>query len=216
MKRIHIFCILFFLIYSIKYSEAHVTLEFPIGGEYFFTNDILTIKWRLDVEHNQENWDLYYSKDNGTSWNVITLDLPTEITEYNWVIPDDTTSQALIKVIQDNEGQDYNSVSENFSINEKILTSLEIQSSGNKSFGSITVFPIPSNGEVYFSFELLKSQNIRIEVFDVSGRLVSLVRDDFLSEGRHTISFNTSYMLPGTYLYRLIGEKDFIAGKLIR
>jgi len=216
MKRLRIFFILVLVIYSINYSKAHVTLEYPVGGEYFYTNNTVTIKWRLEIEHAQENWDLYYSKDNGTSWSVIKLDIPTEITEFNWIVPDDTTSQALIMVIQDNDGQDYNSVSNNFSINEEILTSLEIHSSEKKSLASISVFPVPSDGEVHFSFELSKSQNIRIELFDLSGKLISLVRDDFFSQGRHSVLFNTSFLLPGTYLYRLVGAEDIITGKLIR
>lgn len=215
MKRIRNICILACVFFIPKYSGAHVTLEYPVGGEYFYTNEVITIKWRLAIEHIQKNWDLFYSKDNGTSWDTIALDIANEITEYSWIIPDDTTSKALIMITQDNDGPDYSSVSRKFSINIEPPTSRETLLFEKKNLASLSVYPIPSFGEVFFSFELLNSQHIKIEVFNLSGKLNTLVVDQFLNRGSHTICWNTSILMPGIYLFRITGAKDIITGRLI-
>jgi len=51
-------------------TDAHVRILYPMGGEAFFRNDVFTIEWVRDQEHNQMNWDLYLSTDGGATWDI--------------------------------------------------------------------------------------------------------------------------------------------------
>ena len=98
------------------FVNAHVALDYPTGGETFIVNEPLTIQWHVVVPHNTLNWDLFYSPDGGVTWDTIQLDIPTSQLSYNWVVPDQTTSQGRVRVIQDNADQNYLDISMDFTI----------------------------------------------------------------------------------------------------
>ena len=105
------------LFISYSYSAtAHVALDYPQGGETFIIGESITIQWHVVVPHNTLNWDLYYSPDGGVTWDTIQLDIPTSQLSYVWDIPNEETSLGRIRVIQDNEDQNYLDISMDFSI----------------------------------------------------------------------------------------------------
>ncbi len=95
---------------------AHVELDNPLGGETFIVGQTVTIQWHIAIPHNTLNWDVLFSSDGGATWAFIQMDLPVGSLSYSWVVPDIITSQARVSVIQDNEGQDYQDESMNFTI----------------------------------------------------------------------------------------------------
>jgi hypothetical protein len=97
-------------------SKAHVGLDYPLGGETFIVGQSIIIQWHVVVPHDTENWDLLLSLDAGVTWDTIILNIPTEVLSYEWVIPDNITSLARVRVIQDNADQNYQDNSMNFSI----------------------------------------------------------------------------------------------------
>lgn len=97
-------------------ANAHVALDYPIGGETFIIGQTVSIQWHILVPHNTLNWDLYYSPDGGVTWDTIVLDIPTSQLTYEWEIPEEATSQGRVRVIQDNVGQNYQDDCMDFSI----------------------------------------------------------------------------------------------------
>ena len=100
-------------------SLAHVTLLAPNGGEKLEVGSQFTVQWTIDIAHNQNNWDLWYSSTGGGGpWIPIAMDLPPgdtkvgSIHEYVWTIPDDESNKVRVRVRMDNTGQDYWDVSD--------------------------------------------------------------------------------------------------------
>ena len=73
-------------------------LTAPNGGESWQVPTVHNIIWVSEPTSTQ--FVLTYSNNNGTSWNAITSS--TYATTYAWTMPNDPTTQALVKV------QDYN------------------------------------------------------------------------------------------------------------
>jgi hypothetical protein len=105
--RLSIYLVLFVLILGEPIVHAHVRLNSPEGGEIFVSGDELTIQWQIQVQHPQINWDLYFSPDNGLTWNVIVKDLEVGEIEYVWTVPDIETLGGMIRIVQDNVAQNY-------------------------------------------------------------------------------------------------------------
>jgi hypothetical protein len=101
---------------TIKDTNAHVQLDYPVGGETFSSGESINIQWTLQISHDQDNWDLYFSTDGGTSWEAIELDIENARLNYRWTVPDLDTDMAKIKIVQDNPGADYIGVSGDFTI----------------------------------------------------------------------------------------------------
>ena len=77
--------------------------------------------------------------------------------------------------------------------------------SGN---GSVNIYPNPVNFELNFDLNLDKSENVKIEVFDIVGKLIS--SEDFGTKqaGKENIKIPTSEYANGTYLFSVqVGDQ---------
>ncbi|MBT7617608.1 MAG: T9SS type A sorting domain-containing protein [Calditrichaeota bacterium] len=68
------------------------------------------------------------------------------------------------------------------------------------NFVLATPFPNPFNSQVNLSFTLHKSDNIRIEVYDMVGRKVSTLTNTTYTVGEHNISWNAKGVPSGIYI----------------
>jgi hypothetical protein len=67
----------------------------------------------------------------------------------------------------------------------------------------MTLTPNPSTGMVNLSYSIQNPGNVKISVYDVSGRLVSTVMHGAVSAGTHTLAFNCQNYTAGTYFVQL-------------
>lgn len=100
----------------VNFANAHVALDYPVGGETFTAGDTVNIQWHIQIQHNIINWDLYFSPDGGLTWQVIQLDIDPSVLNYLWIVPRLETQQARIRIYMDNVGTDYQDESGNFTI----------------------------------------------------------------------------------------------------
>lgn len=99
-------------------ARAHVTLDAPNGGEQLQVGSVFSITWRIAIQHNLLNWDLWYSTTGaGGPWTPIATNLPAgspsvgSIHTYNWTIPAVVDDSVWVRVRMDNSGTDYYDVS---------------------------------------------------------------------------------------------------------
>ncbi len=99
-------------------ARAHVTLDAPNGGEQLQVGSVFSITWRIAIQHNLLNWDLWYSTTGaGGPWTPIATNLPAgspsagSIHTYNWTIPAVVDESVWVRVRMDNSGTDYYDVS---------------------------------------------------------------------------------------------------------
>ncbi|MGD2033575.1 MAG: T9SS type A sorting domain-containing protein [Bacteroidales bacterium] len=214
MKKIQLLSILFAIV-IIPTANAHVSLEYPVGGESFHPGEMVTISWVILIQHNQNNWDLYYSTDGGETWEDLALDLGVAVLEYTWKVPDIITDQARIRIVQDNKDVDYDSSSEDFSIAEDVSTGITPVSPDKTFSGSFVVYPVPADGQVNFSFELPVSGDVSIELYDLTGRNVAIVTDAYFTQGKYTLTENTDYLPTGMYTYKAKAGTEIKSGNFL-
>ncbi len=82
------------------------------------------------------------------------------------------------------------------------------------AFGITDVFPNPFNSTAKISFELTTTQQVRLSVFDVTGRLVGVAVDEVREAGVHTIEFSGTHLASGTYILRLEGDGRMDVGRM--
>lgn len=99
--------------------HAHTQLVSPNGGESLNVGDAFEIEWLIEVQHDLQNWDLWYSTTSSDGpWIDLAMNLaagdPTAGSQhaFDWSIPNDPSTQAWVRVRQDNSGQDYYDVSD--------------------------------------------------------------------------------------------------------
>jgi len=65
-------------------------------------------------------------------------------------------------------------------------------------------YPNPFNPRTAVSFSLAREGNVRLEVFDASGKRVATLFEGSKGAGWHTVEFDASSLSSGVYFYRLI------------
>ena len=74
-------------------------------------------------------------------------------------------------------------------------------------------FPNPTTGPATVRFQLARTAPVRLDVYDVRGRLVETLANDEFSAGTHDVPWNASALATGTYLYRLMVDGQLVATK---
>ena len=209
---IELFSVVMVLLLSSK-ANAHVALNFPVGGEVFVAGDTLTIEWTLVVPHPQNNWDLFFSPDGGITWEEIKLDIDIPERSYRWVVPQLTIDEGRIRIYMDNVGGGYTGTSENFSI--RGVVTVEDEEAFSRSFNLYPNYPNPFNPSTTISFTLSKSSHISLLIYDIHGREVESLIEGIQPAGSHSIEWNASNLASGVYFYRLTAGEFIQTRKMI-
>ncbi|MBR9978732.1 MAG: T9SS type A sorting domain-containing protein [Bacteroidetes bacterium] len=79
-------------------------------------------------------------------------------------------------------------------------------------------FPNPFNPATVIPYELSADGAVRIEVFDMLGRLVSTLHDGHMRAGRHTVTFDGGQLRSGVYICRFsaFGQSTAVNMHLIK
>jgi len=75
-------------------------------------------------------------------------------------------------------------------------------------------FPNPFNPSTKINFELNKSGFVKLEVFDLTGKRISILVDEYLHEGNYTFQFKAKNLSSGIYYYRLSADGQVISKKM--
>lgn len=73
-------------------------------------------------------------------------------------------------------------------------------------------FPNPFNAYTKFEIHIPEPTKVKIIVYDILGKEIEILVDDFIRAGIYNLTFNASNLKSGVYFYRLISNK-FIGTK---
>ncbi|MBU1919353.1 T9SS type A sorting domain-containing protein, partial [bacterium] len=76
-------------------------------------------------------------------------------------------------------------------------------------------YPNPFNPTTTLSFDLTHPGMVKLNVFDVIGRLVTTLVDDNLTAGKHEVMFDGSEQASGIYFYRLQAGEQMQTQKMV-
>lgn len=79
---------------------------------------------------------------------------------------------------------------------------------------AVSNYPNPFNGRTTLQLEIQAEGRFKLTVFDIQGREVRLLLDEWLSVGTQEVPFDAQDLPSGTYLYRLTGEGTTISGTM--
>jgi hypothetical protein len=76
-------------------------------------------------------------------------------------------------------------------------------------------YPNPFNAHTVISFDLPNTQQVNLDIYDISGRLVQTLINESCGSGTHSIAFDASGLANGIYMYRLRAEHVDITKRMI-
>ncbi len=76
-------------------------------------------------------------------------------------------------------------------------------------------YPNPFNPVTNIRFGLVKSGNVKLEVYNLIGQKVASLVDGFINSGYHTVSFDASNLPSGVYIYKISTQEFVSTRKLV-
>jgi hypothetical protein len=76
-------------------------------------------------------------------------------------------------------------------------------------------YPNPFNPVTTISFTLPVASQVNLAVYDVSGRLVTTLANEWRDVGYHNATFEGSGLASGIYIYRFEADNFFATGKMV-
>ena len=91
----------------------------------------------------------------------------------------------------------------------------ENESSKEQRFEFFPNYPNPFNPSTTISFSLNKPAKVSLRVFDVTGRQVKSLVNEFKLSGNHSINWNASSMASGVYIVQLQTDMGLLTQKIL-
>lgn len=79
----------------------------------------------------------------------------------------------------------------------------------------ISAYPNPANDIIAFNLFLPIATLVKLDIIDFSGRVVTTIQNEKLSEGQYNAEYNASQLPSGIYMYRLTTGDKTITKKII-
>ncbi len=225
-------------------APAHNIILQPNGGETFTAGDVVTIEWAIGINHNLQNWDIWYTTADSTTnsscgnssgpWTAIQLNIPPTcsngggglcsagpcVTTYLWTIPTSLASNTVkIRVRMDNSATDYYDRSDApFSV--LAPTSLPSPNVAAR-FVLEQARPNPFNPQTTIGFVLQEDVPLlRLVIHDVRGAGVKTLIDGPYSAGRGSAIWDGTdesgiEVASGVYFYRLQVDAENAIRKIV-
>ena len=76
-------------------------------------------------------------------------------------------------------------------------------------------YPNPFNPSTNITFSLSKSMQVRLDIFDLHGKIIDTLVDETLPFGDHLFTFNATGLASGLYIYRLKGNDHSETKKML-
>ena len=162
----------------------------------------------FDVRFNE---DMKYAFESGdievlnTSDNLtISYDVVIDAGEnMNWVLTSESGSEYTLE----GTGEITVPTEETFTLERKAIIPIAYTLHQN--------YPNPFNPITTIQFSLPQSDMVSMKVYDLNGRLVETLLNDFYTMGKHTITWDGSYQSSGMYFVRLESGKFIQTRKVV-
>ena len=180
-------------------TEVSITWEAPVSSES------VTYTWHADsIGGVFSDPLLSIPSDNGGSETTLTLDFQTIDTALNGLGVEVGETADLIWTVTAETENSIRFANEPFdlSITRNLGVSNEI-SEDPKQFTLSQNYPNPFNPSSTIEFTLPAAVDVRLEVYNISGQLVSTLVDSRMNAGQHSVVFDASNLASGVYLYRI-------------
>ena len=74
-------------------------------------------------------------------------------------------------------------------------------------FALLPAYPNPFNPVTNISFDIPITSYVKIQIFDIQGRVVQVVYDNNINAGNHSISWNANAYPSGLYIIHMASEE---------
>jgi hypothetical protein len=183
-----------------------ISLTAPLKDSVLSGNSKYKIIWNTQ---NISTIHLYYKFWNSSTWVPISQNINAVLGNYSWTVPNvDDSCQIKIVDASDNSVCAF---SEMFQIHN-ITYVQDDQSVLPKDHYISQNYPNPFNPSTVIKYQLPNAGRVSIKIYNILGKEVMTLVDEFLKEGYYQVKFDASTLPSGIYIYQL-RTNNFVSSK---
>ena len=186
---------------------VHVDHALPVELASFtssVTGNNVTLSWATSSEINNAGFAI--ERNSGSNWEnagfVTGQGTVNTISQYEFTERNLSSGRYQYRLKQ----TDFNGNYEYFSLTESVTIGVPQQ------FYLGQNYPNPFNPITTISFDIPEAGNVKLKVFDVSGREVKTIVNEFKNAGYYAVKFEAAGLASGAYFYR-IEIADYVSVK---
>ncbi|HEX3073891.1 MAG TPA: T9SS type A sorting domain-containing protein, partial [Ignavibacteriales bacterium] len=191
-------------------AENWVRLPFGINKTFSLALDSADILYAGGIKQtgNTKYSAIYYSKNNGEDWSMYCSAFDSTSSE---------NSDSLLHSINDiAASQTYIFAATDEGIYmAKSLEQIKIKQDDfiiNHGFYLNQNYPNPFNPSTVISYDIPEASRVTLKVYDILGREVADLVNEFKEAGRYNVKFDASHLSTGIYIYQLRAN-DYVSVK---
>jgi len=200
--------------YTSIYEIEAVQLLRPNGGETFHTDSNEVIRWQKFYPPRCDSLSLFYSTNNGTTYNLIASNISASDTSFLWTVPNVNSDSCKVKIIAYGPGWQYDESDALFRITSTGIEEIASPNRDAMTLG-VKVYPNPAKTLTAIRYTLPAEGRILLQLYDISGRLVKTLLDEYKKIGVYKINLNTKDLSAGVYFLSLETIEKRIIERLI-
>jgi Secretion system C-terminal sorting domain len=158
-------------------------------------NDV-TLNWATVTESNNSGFDIERSRDN-SQWTKIGFErgngTSSSLNNYSFEDKNLNSGRYNYRLKQ----IDFNGNFEYHNLQNEVLVGIPGE------FNLKQNYPNPFNPTTKIDFDIPKDGFVSLKVFDINGRELKTIVNEFKNSGYYTVDFNASSIPSGAYFYRL-------------
>jgi hypothetical protein len=169
----------------------------------------VSLNWKTQSELNNEGYDIE-RKSSSSDWNKIGFvkGSGTANHEISYSFTDNNLATGTYSYRL--KQKDYNGNYKYYYLSNEVTIGVP------GKFALSQNYPNPFNPVTKINFELPLNTNVKLVVYDVTGRMISeLISDKFYNAGYYTIEFNASMLSSGVYFYKLTTSENNYIKKMV-
>lgn len=185
-----------------------VTVIQPNGGEVLYIGQEYDVLWDASDNVGIDSTMIDYSIDSGDNW-IWLGSIPGNPGTWTWTVTGPPSSTCRMRVTcYDGEGVAGSDMSNDdfcppYKVAGEIGIAIAQAGSVPAQFAMYQNYPNPFNAQTNFKYALREDCHVRLEVYNVLGRRVDVLVDEFQSAGYQAVHWNAGDLASGMYLYRL-------------
>jgi hypothetical protein len=181
----------------------------PNGGETFHPDSQELIQWQTFYPPRCDSLSLFYSINNGRTYQQIVHGLQSTDTSYLWTVPNISSDSCKIKIIAYGPGWQYDETDGVFSITSTGINEIDSHSLTMTLGVSINPNPVKSFSVIRYSLPV--DGKVSLQLYDISGKLVKTLVNESKKSGIYNVPLNTKMLLAGVYfLFLQIQDKRIV------
>ncbi|MCX6157090.1 MAG: T9SS type A sorting domain-containing protein [Ignavibacteriae bacterium] len=171
-------------------------------------NNSVTLNWSTVSEINNKGFEIERKESNSSNYTKVGFvdgkGTTNQVSNYSFADNKLNSGNYSYRIKQ----VDFNGNFEYFSLNSGI------EIGAPKKFTLAQNYPNPFNPSTKIDYEIPSDSKVNITIYDISGKEVQQIVNEYQKAGYYTAQFNASRLSSGTYFYKLTSGIDILTKKM--